>query len=101
MFSSYVAIAVKTRFSNPAHATMAARQIGAVLRFPRDYYTMSGTSMAAPMVSGAVVLRLQQYSNLTPDQVKAPHELWGSGGVGSSTTEDGAEAVAIAINGEN
>ncbi len=36
-----------------------------------NYYVLSGTSMAAAVVSGAVADILQQYPSLTPDQVKA------------------------------
>lgn len=48
---------------HPGNVVSAAPWLG-------TYFRMSGTSMAAPMVSGAAVLLIQSNPRLTPDQVK-------------------------------
>ncbi len=49
------------------------------------YYELSGTSMATPIVSGAVALMLQQNPSLTPDQVKARLMMTAWKGLGQFT----------------
>lgn len=74
---------VKPDLVAPGNAQVSLRVAGSTLDtlFPQyvvaptsgtsKYYVLSGTSMATPIVSGAVALMLQKTPTLTPDQVKA------------------------------
>jgi serine protease AprX len=66
------------------------------------YFRMSGTSMAAPMVSGAVALLLQAQPNLNPDQVKyrlaaTANKNWP--GYNATTAGAGYLDIYAAVNG--
>jgi serine protease AprX len=62
--------------------------------YSASYTYMSGTSMAAPIVSGAVALMLQYMPNLTPDQVKARLMMTATKMPQSYGTEQGSNGSA-------
>ena len=57
-----------------------------------EYFRISGTSMAAPMVTGTIALLLQDEPNLNPDQVKY-RLLTTAGSVGKSAYLNAYAAV--------
>jgi serine protease AprX len=75
-----------------------------LFRVDDHYFRMSGTSMSAPMVSGAAAVLLQDESNLTPDQVKyrlktTANRTWSA--YNSSKAGSGYLDVYAAVNGNS
>jgi serine protease AprX len=66
----------------PDHRSLAIGLEHADNRVSEDYFRMSGTSVAAALVSGAAALLLESNPQLTPDQVKyrlmaSANQSWG------------------------
>ncbi len=57
------------------------------------YFTLSGTSMAAPIVAGAVALLLERYPALAPRQVKAQLRATARALIGVSPFDQGAGLI--------
>jgi serine protease AprX len=71
-------------------------------RIDNTYFRMSGTSVSAPIVSGAIALLLQDEPNLTPDQVKyrlmaTANKTWS--GYSASLAGAGYLDIFAAVNG--
>ena len=72
------------------------RQVTADNSTTADYFRMSGTSMAAPVVAGAIALLLERNPSLSPEQVKHHLRSTASPVPGASAADEGAGMLDVA-----
>ena len=66
-----------------------------------DYFRLSGTSMAAPVVAGAIALMLERNPSLSPEQVKQHLRATATPVPGASPSDEGAGMLnAVAAVGD-
>jgi serine protease AprX len=88
----------------PSHSSLTISQQHPGNRVNNNYFRMSGTSMAAPIVSGAAAILLQSNPSLNPDQVKsrlkqtANHDLFRWPGYNPATAGAGYLDIYAAVH---
>src|SRR5437667_12119543 len=66
-----------------------------------DYFRLSGTSVAAPVVAGAIALMLERNPSLSPEQVKQHLRATATPVPGASSSDEGAGMLnAVAAVGD-
>ncbi len=72
------------------------RQVTATNSTTADYFRLSGTSMAAPVVAGAIALLLERNPTLNPEQVKHHLRSTASPVPSASAADEGAGMLDVA-----
>ncbi|HEX5532297.1 MAG TPA: S8 family serine peptidase [Actinomycetales bacterium] len=88
---------IKPDLTAPGVDIVAARASGTDMGNPVNdrYTTMSGTSMAAPHVTGAAALLIQKYPDWTPEQITAALTSTSVPSRGTSVYQQGTGRVAV------
>jgi len=72
------------------------RQVTATNSATADYFRLSGTSMAAPVVAGAIALLLERNPSLSPEQVKHHLRSTATQVAAASAADEGAGMLNVA-----
>jgi serine protease AprX len=72
------------------------RRVTAANGVTADYFRLSGTSMAAPVIAGAIALMLERNPTLSPEQVKHRLRSTATPVPGASAADEGAGMLDVA-----